>query len=119
MRRFAYRVVIGVLGIGLVATESGAANPRNVSPPVGANRYVKAIQANLGNVDLGCSDAYYKLCYQDAENRIAANVARKSPDVVFLEEVMPDWVCRNGAAGGSNKVCQNYQTRTVRGWGRC
>ena len=34
--------------------------------------------------------------------------------VVFLQEVMPDWVCRNGAASGSNKVCYNYRTRSVR-----
>lgn len=106
--------LVSVLGMVVLPGRGAAANPRNTTRPVGANRYLKVLQANVGNVDLGCQGAYYKLCYQDAENRIATNVAAKNPDVVFLQEVLPDWVCRNGAASGSNQVCYGYQTRTVR-----
>ena len=112
-RTLACLFVISSLAV-VLPTAASAANPRNTTRPTGANRHLRVLQANVGNVDLGCSDAFYKLCYQDAENRIAGNIAAKSPDVVFLQEVLPDWVCRNGAAAGSNKVCLNYQTRAVR-----
>lgn len=92
-----------------------AANPRNTSPPAGGSyHYVKVLQANVGNSALGCEGANWKLCYQTTENNIRDRIAQLAPDVVFLQEVLPDKICRAGAAGSSDKVCYNYSTRTDR-----
>lgn len=115
MKRRPFRcLAIAALTIAFTAGPATAANPRNTTRPTGADRFLKVLQVNVGNVATGCSDASYKLCYQAAEDRMRTNIAAKSPDVVFLQEVLPDWVCRNGAASASNKVCYNYKTRAVR-----
>lgn len=73
------------------------------------------LQANIGNVDPVCSlQARSKLCHQDVEDRIAARIRQLRPDLVSLQEVLPDWICRKGKAANRGQVCQNYQTRPVR-----
>jgi len=92
-----------------------AVNPRNTAKLTTTNRYVKVLQANIGNSNLNCGLAsYWKLCLQNVENAIRDRVAQINPDVVLLNELHPDWLCRNNAATWPNGVCESYKTRIVR-----
>lgn len=73
------------------------------------------LQANVGNVAPVCSlQARSKLCQQDVEDRIAARIKAISPDIVSLQEILPDWICREGKAGSRGQACHNYSQRAVR-----
>lgn len=73
------------------------------------------LQANIGNVDPVCSlQARSKLCRQDVEDRIASRIKALRPALVSLQEVLPDWICREGRASGNGLVCKGYQSRPVR-----
>lgn len=52
------------------------------------------LQANVGNSLLACDDPYlYKLCEQEVEDALRDNIAALNPDVVALQEVLPDNFC--------------------------
>lgn len=73
------------------------------------------LQANIGNVDPVCIlQVRGKLCHQEVENRIAQRIQQLKPDIVNLQEVLPDWMCRQGKVGGPGLACHQYQTRPVR-----
>lgn len=119
-----YRFLILLMLLSLlVACQAGAYSAANLNRLNPLLRQQKAIaktsftllQANIGNVDPLCSlYARSKLCHQDIENRIAQSIQRLQPDIVSLQEVLPDWICRQGKLAAQGQVCQNYQTRPVR-----
>ena len=97
------------------AGSAEAVNPRNTAKLTTTNRAVKVLQANIGNSNLNCGLAsYWKLCLQNVENAIRDRVAQVNADVVLLNELHPDWLCRGNAATWANGVCENYTTRAVR-----
>lgn len=52
------------------------------------------LQANVGNTLLACEQGYiFKLCEVSVENAIRDNIAALNPDVIALQEVLPDAVC--------------------------
>lgn len=52
------------------------------------------LQANVGNSFLSCDEPYlYKLCEQDVETALRDSIAALAPDVVALQEVLPDGFC--------------------------
>jgi len=68
------------------------------SPEPAALRF---LQANVGTALLSCDAYVSKLCDAGAEAAIAANIAALDPDVIALQEVLPDTVCDDvDAAGG-------------------
>lgn len=104
-----------VTNVAISCSNLSSTMPRYTTPPQGADLSITYLQANVGNVDLTCAtQAYSKLCFQDVEDRIQSNIAIHNPDIITLQEVFPDWLCREGKAAGNNQVCQNYQIRNVR-----
>lgn len=64
------------------------------------------LQANVGNAQLSCGDDYvYKLCDFDVEGRIAAQIAQLAPDVIVLQEVVPDALCDGFVEDDPTRVC--------------
>lgn len=52
------------------------------------------LQANVGNSLLACDDPYvYKLCEQAVEDALRERIALLDPDVIALQEVLPDGFC--------------------------
>lgn len=52
------------------------------------------LQANVGNSLLACDDPYvYKLCEQGVEDAVRERIAALAPDVIALQEVLPDGFC--------------------------
>lgn len=52
------------------------------------------LQANVGNSLLACDEPYlYKLCEQAVEDALRDHIAALDPDVVALQEVLPDAFC--------------------------
>ena len=76
------------------------------APPLPPSIEFTVLQANVGNAKLSCGDDYiYKLCDVDVEQRIAAQIAQLAPDVVVLQEVVPDALCDGFVEGDATKVC--------------
>jgi hypothetical protein len=67
------------------------------------------LSANVGNSDLRCRNYIFKLCYKDAEERIAANIQALSADIIALQEVLPPWMCDQVQENNKNKVCSELQ----------
>lgn len=64
------------------------------------------LQANVGNARLSCGEGYvYKLCDVEVEARITARIAQLSPDIVVLQEVMPDALCDTFVEDDPTRVC--------------
>jgi len=65
--------------------------------------------ANVGNSNVSCQPYAFKLCYQQVEDRIAANIQAHGPDIVALIEVLPVERCATAYAGlpepDPQKVC--------------
>ncbi|MCC7072998.1 MAG: hypothetical protein IT383_16875 [Deltaproteobacteria bacterium] len=52
------------------------------------------LQANVGNSFLSCDEPYlYKLCEQEVELALRDGIAALAPDVVALQEVLPNGFC--------------------------
>ncbi len=52
------------------------------------------LQANVGNSFLTCDEPYlYKLCERSVEDALRESIAALAPDVVALQEVLPDAFC--------------------------
>ena len=76
------------------------------APPLPPSIEFTVLQANVGNAKLSCGDDYiYKLCDVDVEQRIAEQIAQLVPDVVVLQEVVPDALCDGFVEGDATKVC--------------
>lgn len=76
---------------------------------------VRLLQANVGTALLSCDRYVYKLCRRDAEVAIAARIEALSPDVVALQEVLPDTVCDAiDAAGGEDDSAGSCHVETRR-----
>lgn len=104
-----------VLGLALVLNGCQSPSAQRLRSQAASGSTFTLLQANLGNVDPLCSlQARSKLCRQDVENRLAQAIQALKPDLVSLQEVLPDWICRQGKAGGKGLVCQDYQRRPVR-----
>ncbi len=65
------------------------------------------LTANVGNVDPRCLPQIFKLCRNDVEARIAASIQRLSPDVVALQETLPQSNCTSLMALDTGNVCSN------------
>lgn len=76
-----------VLAVLVVALLGGCpADPERVS--------FTFLQANVGNSLLACDAPYlYKLCEQGVEDALRERIAALAPDVVALQEVLPDGFC--------------------------
>lgn len=109
------RLAVAVVSLALLAGPAEAVNPRNTAKLSTTNKAIKVLQANIGNSNLNCGLAsYWKLCLQNVEDAIRVRIAQVDADVVLLNELHPDWLCRGNAATWPNGVCQGYQTRAVR-----
>jgi endonuclease/exonuclease/phosphatase family metal-dependent hydrolase len=51
------------------------------------------LSANVGTSSLLCEDYVYKLCDREAEATIGARIAALAPDVIVLQEVLPEGFC--------------------------
>jgi hypothetical protein len=64
---------------------------------------LRFLQANVGTALLSCDAYVFKLCDGAAEAAIAAHITALDPDVIALQEVLPDTVCDDvDAAGGES-----------------
>jgi hypothetical protein len=68
------------------------------------------LQANVGNTLLACEDGYiFKLCEVSVENAIRDNIAALDPDVIALQEVLPDDACDSIVEDDPRFVCHPDQ----------
>jgi hypothetical protein len=64
------------------------------------------LQANVGNTLLACQEGYiFKLCEVSVENAIRDNIAQLRPDVIALQEVLPDEACASIDEQDRQLVC--------------
>lgn len=68
---------------------------------------VRLLQANVGNVDLGCRDVNSKLCDTAVEARVTRGITAIDPDVVLLQEVLPFALCRAKSSWPDDHVCHS------------
>ena len=73
----------------------------------GAEGAITILSANVGNMDLRCLPYYLKLCRSDVEERIAERIQALRPDVVALQETLPDWMCDRYPVSGPGTTCRN------------
>jgi hypothetical protein len=86
-------LVLGVLGAVVPAGQSLA-------------RPIVAVQANVGNINIGgCRVQVYKLCLRPVERRAAAALRALHPDVVGFEEILPPATCREHPATAPTNLC--------------
>ncbi|MEZ0369127.1 MAG: endonuclease/exonuclease/phosphatase family protein [Candidatus Sericytochromatia bacterium] len=104
-----------LLLLALVACQTAPMQRPALKQAAASRQVYTLLQANIGNVDPACSlQARSKLCHQDVEDRIAHRIQAIRPDLVSLQEVLPDWICRAGKAGAEGLACHQFQTRPVR-----
>lgn len=66
------------------------------------------LQANVGTALLSCDPYVFKLCDVASEAAIAAAIVELDPDVIALQEVLPDTVCDAiDAAGGEDNAARS------------
>jgi hypothetical protein len=63
------------------------------------------LTANVGNLDLRCLPYYLKMCRPDVEARIARSIQELRPDVVAIQETLPDWMCASWPVAVPGSVC--------------
>jgi endonuclease/exonuclease/phosphatase family metal-dependent hydrolase len=63
------------------------------------------LSANVGNLDLRCLPYYMKLCRGDVESRISKNIQELQPDVVAIQETLPDWMCDSWPVAVPGSIC--------------
>jgi hypothetical protein len=81
-------------------SDAGAADGMTTGP-----RTVRLLQANVGNVAVGCSDYRYKLCFKTTEDHVRESIASYRADIVALQEVVPVEMCQRMPAPSDAKVC--------------
>jgi len=55
---------------------------------------LRFLQANVGNINVaGCNDEVVKLCLAPVEDRTRASIARLRPEIMAIQETLPDQVC--------------------------
>lgn len=80
--------LLAVAAMPLVATPTAAQ---------AAPAPVRYLQANIGNINVGaCNDVAVKICLAPVEDRAVASLRRIDPDVVAIQEVLPDICDRAG-----------------------
>jgi endonuclease/exonuclease/phosphatase family metal-dependent hydrolase len=75
--------------------------------PIPMKNSFTVLTANVGNLDLRCKKENYKLCYKDVESRISNNISVLKPDIVTLQEVLPNWQCQSFQTSNKKKVCSD------------
>jgi endonuclease/exonuclease/phosphatase family metal-dependent hydrolase len=74
---------------------------------------IRILQANVGNMDWQCRAHDWHLCRADVEQRIASNIQRLSPDIIFVQEILqyqqcqtekPADVCELGIGDQRNQI---------------
>ena len=78
-----------------------------------AENTFRIVQANVGNMDWQCQAHDWHLCRADVEQRIASNIQRLSPDILFVQEILqyqqcqtekPADVCALGSGDQRNQI---------------
>jgi endonuclease/exonuclease/phosphatase family metal-dependent hydrolase len=60
---------------------------------------------NVGNTSPLCWPYFVKLCRKSVESRIATNLQALRPDVVAIQEILPQWMCENRRLSPPGSVC--------------
>jgi len=63
------------------------------------------LTANVGNADPRCAFQRLKLCRQDVERRLTASLAELRPELVALQETLPDHLCEGVPPVDPGHVC--------------
>ena len=73
------------------------------------------LTANIGNADPRCVFQRLKLCRSDVEARLTESLAALRPDVVALQETLPDHLCEGVPPVDNGHVCsEEYAEPQVR-----
>ena len=99
-------------GAWFVIRQPFAARQAFIPPTTGpeAAEGFTVLSANVGNADPFCLPYVVKLCRRDVEARLAANIRVLRPDVVALQEVLPDWLCEKYPLAAPGSVCAGAHT---------
>jgi hypothetical protein len=73
------------------------------------------LTANVGNADIRCAFQLLKLCRQDVEARLTSSLAELRPELVALQETLPDHLCEDVPPVDLGHVCAgDYSEPMVR-----
>lgn len=89
-------VLLGVLGCTHVSGGDAVipSDTDGLQTTTESEESLRILQANVGNSDLRCRKHDWHLCRTDVEARIAANIQRLSPDIIFVQETLSYQQCR-------------------------
>jgi hypothetical protein len=92
---------------GLLVRQSAWKEGRFAVPSLGgaSDDSFTLLTANVGNSDPLCLPYYLKLCRKDVETRVAANIQALQPDVVAIQEIMPDYLCERYSVAIPGTIC--------------
>ena len=113
-------ILILFVGIALVllliwatAPEISPFHPPNLEPSDESSFTV--LTANVGNSDPRCAFQRLKLCRSAVEARLTESLAELRPEVVALQETLPDYLCEGAPLADSGHVCaEEYAEPQVR-----
>ena len=63
------------------------------------------LSANVGNADPRCAFQLLKLCRTETESHLTTNIAKLRPEVVALQETLPDHLCEPAPLKDPGHVC--------------
>lgn len=102
-------IVLAALVLGFVwLAELWASDSDDFAPPVlerAESEGFTVLSANVGNSDPRCAFQLLKLCRSEVESRLASNIAKIRPEVVALQETVPDHLCESAPLVDSGHVC--------------
>ena len=79
--------------------------PEASTPDAAGELQFDLLQANVGNASADCYSYQFKLCSVQVERRIAANLQARAPQVLSLEELVPDTMCAGSTETNTDRVC--------------
>ncbi len=103
MRRVATCAGVVLLSLAGCAASDSPANVDDLKSSGQAS--MRLLQTNVGNVAAECSGYKFKLCDADTETRLAESIAALQPDVISLQEVVPNSMCDGMNESDPGKVC--------------
>ncbi|HOY64262.1 MAG TPA: hypothetical protein PLK80_06720 [bacterium] len=108
------KIMILAIAAAAVAARGSLALAKGGSPSPAP---LRVLTANVGNADiLNCGNKYfYKLCLVEWEKKVADGIAKLSPDIVSLQEVLDVQWCEAAAVEKNKKnVCFRFEDRKER-----
>lgn len=95
--------VVAGLAFYLVNTRPMDFFPPEVTRAGGDSLSVMSI--NVGNINVRCTRYIWKLCRKEVEERITKNLGEIRPELIGVQESLPDWMCEGDPSADPAVLC--------------